>query len=81
MVCTLQFLAALSNTDGIPRYAASRPHAFDGASVQIGISHRSQVEFPYTSEEVEALVCFLDHSVNEIGPGQIVNDIYTTEGI
>lgn len=35
----------------------------------------TNAEFLYFTEEVEELVCFLDHSINAIGPGQIVDDI------
>lgn len=43
------------------------------------MGHWRHAEFPLLSEEMEVFVRFLGCIVNLVGPGQIINDVYTEE--
>ena len=70
----LQFLG---RAGAIPSCDTTRKNAFYGASVKVVESHSRHAKFPQSSEKVEALVGFLNHSVRMEGPGQIVGVLDT----
>ena len=74
---TLQFLVVLARAGAIPSCDTNRKNAFHGASVKIGESRSGQIEFPLSSEKVEALMGFFNYSVIMGGPGHVVGDLGT----